>query len=296
VTAEPARTDPLPDLPSDPGAGPQLHRVRAGEITVTVEEYGSQHRTGEAVVFLPALGVPLSYYRRFLETWAARGRQVLGVELRGGPQSPIPDLRRDSFGYRQLIQADLPAVLQLEALAGRPVVLVGHSLGGHLALLATASGSVRPAAVVTVATGTSSPASQHSRGGRFRRRASVRFIRTVIGVLGYWPGHRLGFGGRQPKGVMADWAYEARHGHYRVAGDPTDYRTALAALAAPTLLLGFEGDPMVPPRAMTHLAERLPVQVERVMLTGEQARDHFLWARRAPELVIDEVEGWLANR
>jgi predicted alpha/beta hydrolase len=124
---------------------------------------------------------------------------------------------------------------------------------------------------------------------------SIRSVRTVIGVLGYWPGHRMGFGGRQPKGLMTDWAYEGRHGRYRLAGDPTDYEAALATMDAPTLLIDLEGDPLVPPRAVAHLADRLPGHVERRTLTGDQAHDHFLWARRSPDLVVDEVEDWLGR-
>jgi predicted alpha/beta hydrolase len=276
---------------------PVVHRVGSAGAVVAVEEYGRQHRgTGTTVVFLPALGVPLSYYRRLLEHWAGRERHVLGVELRGGPQSPVADLRRESFGYSHLVKDDLPAVFALDAIsAADTVVLIGHSLGGQLALLSTASGTVRPSAVVTVATGTSSPASQHTRWGRVRRRVSIRTVRTVIGVLGYWPGHRLGFGGLQPKGLMTDWAYEGRHGRYRLADDGTDYEAALARLGPPALLLDLEGDQLVPPRAVTHLADRLPAHVERRTLTGDRARDHFVWARRSPELVVDEVEDWLAR-
>jgi predicted alpha/beta hydrolase len=280
----------------EPIENPQVHRVASDGLTLTVEEYGRQHRDGGAasVVFLPALGVPLSYYRRFLERWADQGRHVLGVELRGGPQSPVANLRRASFGYSHLLRADLPAVFGLDAIASAgKVVLAGHSLGGHLALLAAASGSVQPAAVVMLATGTSSPASQHTRLGRFRRWFGVRFIAATSRVLGYWPGHRLGFGGRQPKGLMTDWAYEGRHGQYRVAGDPTDYEAALAALTLPTLLISFDGDRLSPPRAVSHLANRLPGHVEHQMLSGDQVSDHFSWARRNPEFIIGEVETWL---
>ena len=303
MTAEPAKSetrhsDSVADetVSGAPGESPGRHLITSGAVTVTVEEYGRAHRGAgrTSVVFLPALGVPLSYYGKFLEGWAAQGRHVLGVEHRGGPQSPVANLRRESFGYADLIKTDLPAVFALDAIAGAgPVALVGHSLGGHLALLSAASGSVQPAAVVTIATGTSSPASQHTRVGRFRRWVGVRFIETTSRVLGYWPGHRLGFGGRQPKGLMTDWAYEGRHGRYRVAGDATDYEAALAVLAAPTLMISLEDDPLSPPRAVTHLAGRLPVHVEHRMLTGDQAQDHFAWARRNPDFVIGEVESWL---
>jgi predicted alpha/beta hydrolase len=277
---------------------PWAHRVTSGGVVLAVEEYGRQHQNAgtTSVVFLPALGVALSYYRPLLEGWAGRGRHVLGVELRGGPQSPVANLRRQSFGYSQLINDDLPAVFELDAIAAAAkVVLVGHSLGGHLALLSAASGAVQPAAVVAIGTGTASPASQTNPLGRLRRRTGVRFVRTTIGVLGYWPGHRMGFGGRQPKGLMADWAFEATHGRYRLAGDPTDYEAALATLGPPTLLIGLEADSMIPPAAVAYLASRLPTEVEHRMLTGDHARDHFLWARRSPELMIDEIENWLGR-
>lgn len=274
---------------------PRLHPVSPADgVTLTLEEYG---RPGAAasIVFLPALGVPLAYYRKLFAAWAARGRHVVGVELRGMPLSPVPDLRRDSFGYAHLVREDLPAVFAGPAVsAADRVVLAGHSLGGQLALLSGATGSVRPDAVVTLGTGTSSPAARRSRLGRARRAAGVRFVGAVTCSLGYWPGHRLGFAGRQPRTLMADWGYEARFGRYRLRGDRTDYEAALATLKVPALLVGIAGDRMITSAAVDHLAGRLPGHVERTRI--EAVPDHFLWARRAPEKVIDGVETWLAGR
>ena len=112
--------------------------------------------------------------------------------------------------------------------------------------------------------------------------------------LGYWPGHRLGFAGRQPRALMSDWGYEARHGRYRLRGDHTDYEAALGKLAVPTLLVDIAGDQMIPRAAVDHLAARLPADIDRV--TVDAVPDHFLWARRTPEKVITRVESWLAAR
>lgn len=272
-----------------------MHPVHSSDgLTLTVEEYGTPGAAA-SVVFLPALGVPVAYYRPTFETWAARGRHVVGVELRGMPRSPVADLRRDSFGYARLVREDLPAVFAGPAVAAADrVVLVGHSLGGQLALLSGAAGTVRPDAVVTLATGTSSAAAHRSRLGRIRRAAGVRLVGAVTYALGYWPGHRLGFAGRQPRHLMFDWGYEARYGRYRLAGDPTDYEAALRDLAVPALLVHIAGDRMVPQAAVDHLAGRLPDHVDRK--TIDAVPDHLLWARRSPEKVIAGVENWLAAR
>ncbi len=281
---------------------PTVHQVVSGDVTLTVQEYGERFRgTGAAtVVFLPAMGVPLAYYRPMFEHWAERKRPVLGLELRGMPQSPVAGFPRTPFGYRHLIRDDLPAVFELEPIAAADdVVLVGHSLGGHLSLLAAAAGTVRVRALVTIGTGTSSAASQLSRSGRLVRRAQLGAVRAVIRVLGYWPGHRLGFGGRQPRMMMADWAFEGRHGRYRLTGDPTDFEAALAGLELPKLLLALDGDQYVPARAVEHLTARLAggpgPTAERTVSRPGGRLDHFSWARRTPELVIDEVETWLAE-
>jgi len=275
-------------------AEPRVHRADSSGVRLTVEEHG-RPGPGRALLFLPALGVPLSYYRPLFEHWTARGRHLFGVEWRGMPQSPVASLRREPFGYSHLVRHDLPAVHRLDAVASAgELVLVGHSLGGHVALLSTAAGLVAPSAVVTIATGTSSGASQASHWGRVRRRIGTQFVRTASDVLGYWPGHRLGFGGRQPKPMMHDFAYEARHGRYRLTGDPTDYEAALATLDQPALLLALAGDPLMPLLGVDHLAGRLPTHVHRAGVDTGLAGDHFAWARKAPEPVVSTIETWLA--
>ena len=274
---------------------PRVHPVPSADgVTLTVEEWGTPGPAA-SVVFLPALGVPVAYYRALFTAWAAAGRHVVGVELRGMPQSPVADLRRDTFGYAHLVREDLPAVFTDPAVAGAErVVLAGHSLGGQLALLSGAAGTVRPDAVVTLGTGTSSPYARRGRLARAQRAAGVHFVGAVTCSLGYWPGHRLGFAGRQPRTLMNDWGYEAKHGRYRLRGDRTDYETALGRLAVPALLVDIAGDRMIPRRAVDHLAARLPEGVGRA--TVDATPDHFRWARRTPEKVIAAVEEWLTTR
>ena len=169
------------------------------------------------MLFLPALGVPISYYRPFLELWAAAGYRVFGLELRGMPHSSITNVRSTDFGYHHSLAFDIPAAL--DALPGPPAVLAGHSLGGQLALLfaathpelTTASGRDCERVVV----------SRHRwQAGADAASVAVRPppLPLIVRTLGYFPGHRLGFGGRQPSSVMRDWSSRGANRAVRARG------------------------------------------------------------------------------
>lgn len=281
-------------------------RVPSAGAFLAVQHYGPAHDQpgdqpgdgSEPILFLPALGVPLGYYRPLFDSWAARGRHVFGAETRGMPLSPV-DGRSSRTGYGVLVNDDIPAlVAAVGERVSVPVVVVGHSLGGQVALLCAAADRITPTAVVAIASGSSSPLTVPTTRGRLRRRFEILIVRAAVRVLGYWPGHRLGFGGRQTGELMTDWAHEARFGGYRLAGDPTDYEGALGSLTVPALLVGIAGDDMITPRAMGHLVDRLPSTADTVLVpeSPEHAHGHFAWARRDPEAVIAPVEAWLTGR
>jgi predicted alpha/beta hydrolase len=251
----------------------------------------------DTIVFLPALGVPLSYYAPLFDVWTAAGHRVVGVEHRGQPMSPITGIRRGRFGYSDMIRRDLPAVFtRPEIRHASRVALVGHSMGGALALLSAAAGTVAPHAVVTIATGTSRCSAEFGIQRRVQRYLGIRTVRTITRALGYWPGHRFGFAGRQPSTVMRDWAYEATHGRFRLHRDPFDYEAALARLSTPRLMLGIDGDRLINPRAVALLAGRAAGAARlQIRVAGDVRVDHFSWARRAPADVAAPISRWLTE-
>ena len=282
-------------------AEPITDRVisRDGAI-LGIEQHGSEHRAAAAasILFIPALGVPIGYYRGMLSAWAARGRHIVAVELRGMPQSPVTNIRKQRFGYATIIHDDLPAIAASGAFQrSAPIAVVGHSLGGQLALLAAATRTIDASAVVTIASGTSSPASQQTRSGRIKRRSQVQMIKAVSATLGYWPGDRLGFGGRQPKTLMHDWCYEGIHGTYRSFAD-TEYEEALAQLPVPALAISLDGDQTIPLLAAEHLFHRLPAHTEHQHITSRNPNgfDHIRWARHEYQPIIDATERWITNQ
>ena len=278
---------------------PETLSLKADDgASIDLHEFGGPQQGEQlaSLLFLPALGVPVSYYGPLLKRWSAQ-RHVVAMDFRRANGSRA-ELRTAESGYSTLIRSDLRAALASEALRGRRVVLVGHSLGGQLALLAAAAGVGDPEAVVVIAAGTSSVAAQTTVVGRAKRAAGITVVRVVLRTLGYWPGNRFGFGGRQPGSLMRDWATEARSGRYRLHGDDFDYEAALGSLAPPALLVGVTGDRIVTAAAIDQLRSRLPETTTRIELTpgDAAASDHFLWARKSPELVIDAVESWLDER
>ncbi|WP_369214580.1 alpha/beta hydrolase family protein [Streptomyces flavofungini] len=253
-----------------------------------------------AVLILPAMGTPARFYRRFAHRLHEEGLTVLTTDLRGQgeatPRATDPDAL--GHGYRELVEEDLPAVLAAvrAELGPEPQLhLLGHSLGGQLALLYAASGH-GPAVdgVILVASG-----SVHFRAyGPLRGPALLLGELLVAGVstlLGRWPGSRLGFGGDQPRGVMRDWARQGRTGRYAPKGSTLDYEAALAGLGLPVLAVSVEHDTFAPGAALDHLLGKVPrARLTRRHYTAQEAGarlDHFAWARAGGGLA-KQVAAW----
>ncbi|WP_161972352.1 alpha/beta fold hydrolase [Glaciihabitans arcticus] len=263
-----------------------------GASTV-VEVYGN---SGPSVLFLPGLGVPISYFAPFLTEWADRGFTIYALELRGMPLSSTTDIRSNEFGYAHALEFDIPAAIAQTDIAV-PFILAGHSLGGQLALLYTGRGTSEVAAVISIASGSSHASALKSSRLRIRRRAQVGTIGIIARTLGYHPGDRLGFGGRQPRRMIEDWAHEARTGRFRLAGSTFDDEGGIATITQPVLMLTLEGDRLISPEASGLLAARaVAAEVTKLHLTDERPFDHFRWARKQPAQVAGAVTIWLGQQ
>jgi len=279
------------------------HRITAADGTSTVvDEYGAATDARAAVFFLPALGVPIGYYRPLFEKAEARGIHVFGIEFRGRPRSSTTDLRRHDWGYATLMEQDLTAALAQTPLADvERMTVVGHSLGGLLALSATGAGILAPDRIVTAASGAAHYTTRDGFLPRLQRRLITPTAIAITRALGYFPGDKLGFGDRQPRTMIGDWHREARTGRFEFAGTATDYEEALQHVTAPVLQLSFEGDRLVSPRAVDMLAARVgPVAPDRIHLTADVNAgapwDHVRWPRQNADVVLDVMQGWVRSQ
>jgi len=259
--------------------------------------------TGAPVVlFMPAMGVRADYYGDFARSLQQAGLSAIVQELRGTGSSSVRAARGSDYGYRELIELDWPAAID-HARKRHPnskLVMMGHSLGGQITCLhqARTQAEQRADAIVMVAC-----CSAHHGGYAFPRslgiRAGTELAHVVASTLGFFPGDRLGFGGRQGRRIIADWAREARLGRYAVEGDDSDYRTLLSALETPALSVSFEGDGLAPRRTVDALCARLaPGAVERWHLDAAELAlqhiDHFRWVRGGDALA-PRLAAWIGQ-
>lgn len=124
---------------------------------------------GDPIVFVHGLGTSAATWSACMDLLADRF-EVVAVDLLGHGDSPVPD---DPAEYtRDRALADLDDVLaDVTVDGGRAPVLVGHSLGGYLALAhaATRPGAVRGVVVLNTGPGFRDPAKREAWNERSKR-------------------------------------------------------------------------------------------------------------------------------
>jgi predicted alpha/beta hydrolase len=250
--------------------------------------------------WLPALGVGIGPNESFADALAERGIAVALHEWRGLGQSDRRAARRCDWGYRELLEVDIPAGLDAvqAELAGLPRWMGGHSLGGQLALIHAARQASQYEGAMLVATG-----QPHWRGFDGARAAMVlAFASAIPGITalaGYFPGSRLRFAGREAAGLMCDWAGTALRGDYRVRSYGGELDTALAGYRGRVLALRMREDWLAPKRSLDRLRELTPEAAWQVAELGRESfatrrPDHFGWLRE-PGSVVEQLCAWRSD-
>jgi predicted alpha/beta hydrolase len=256
------------------------------------------------LLLLPAMGVEARFYDPFVrELERACGATVLTLDLPGQGRSPLRASAGHDYGYREVVEGFIPQAVRSAAAdhPGRPLILVGHSLGGQLGVLASAQLAGLLHGLVLIAAGTAHWRAW-PRKSRWRAAFTVHAIRIAAALLPWYPGERLGFGGNQSRRFMRDWAFNAVGGRYRLEGStrsPGDLERALEAVRLPVLALSLHGDALAPAEALAELLAKVPnAQISHETLDGVATdtpwRRHFSWARK-PVGVHERLARWLAR-
>lgn len=256
---------------------------RAEGTAFTLGLYRGADPSAPVFVIQPAMGMQARYYRLLAEAMRDAGLNVVVGELRGHEASAgrIPGGDYD-FGYADMID-DLGDTVDVagKAFPEAPIYLLGHSLGGQLALMYAASRPGRLAGVALVASST-----VHWREYPLGFLPVSQAFAVIAQIVGYFPGKHVRFAGREARTTIRDWSRIARTGRFPVADD------RLPDVDIPVLAVSIEGDTLAPHRAVDALAAKVPnAALTRERLSAD-GLDHNRWARR-PETVVPLLLQWL---
>ena len=262
----------------------------ASKITVFTGAHGP---SAPVLICMPAMGVAAKYYEPLAGAILHEGWSFATADLRGNGLSTLRVRRGISFGYREMVGFDWPAVVGKvrELFPGAPVYLLGHSLGGQLSALYLAANPGTALGLILVAA-----PSVHFRGWDFPLGLCVlagsQAACITATLLGYFPGRKIGFGGTEAKGMICDWARQARTGRYEPAGSGLEFEKMLGEMETPVLAFSFEGDFLSPERAVANLLAKMRrAQITHVHLAGDEL-DHFRWVKN-PDSLVEKIREWL---
>jgi predicted alpha/beta hydrolase len=247
------------------------------------------------VLVVPAMGIVATYYDPLAHGLSHAGFPVVVCDLRGHGGSTPAVSRASRFGQQEMVAVDLPAAVAAarREFPDRPVVLLGHSIGGQLGVAYLGRPEADVDGLALIASGT-----PHHRVYSRRRGLRVLLGTQAAALLGtawgYFPGHRVGFGGRESSGVITDWARFARTGRFRPDGADLDYERAMSTVDIPVLAVSVEGDLMHTAAAMAELAGKLgSTRVTHLRYTAADAGqklDRYRWVR-----VPGPLPSWLKS-
>ncbi|MDC0709678.1 alpha/beta fold hydrolase [Stigmatella sp. ncwal1] len=263
-----------------------------GGGSIRVLEGGS----GPPVVLLHGRGHASPMWFSYL-TVLARGRKVLAVDLPGFGLSSFPEmrLRRGEDGVRFFTE---PVEELLQVLAPGPLALVGHSLGGLVALELALRGKVPVERLVLIdamglGPGMTPQARLFFRAGpeRLARTLGAPLFERLIPPPETPLGRRLGMLGYELLAVPEGRAQATRAFNtlVPVVGGVFHRREQLASLSQPVLLVWGEREETLPVSEAVEAAKRIrEVRLLRVMA------GHSPHLER-PEVVLPALKAFLGD-
>lgn len=248
------------------------------------------------VLWLPALGVPARHYLPWAESLADHGIASALHEWRGAGSSSLRASRRQDWGYRELLEFDIPASLAAarEAHSGLRWIVAGHSIGGQFASMFAAINPHAIDGVAFVASG-----SPYWRTFPPRQRYLLRLlppaVRSIVALAGYYPGRRIGFAGSEARTLMREWAASSR-GRYANYIEGVDTEADMASFHGPLLCVHLSEDRLCPQASAEWLLAKFPrAAISRIRLEPADfpagAAGHFSWLKE-PGPVARRLRHW----
>jgi predicted alpha/beta hydrolase len=269
----------VPITSADPVESDSILIASAEGVTLPAVLYGDADSAQAAVVVNSALGVPHAFYRTFASFLVRQGYCVLCYDYQHNAVQNVASLRGSRVRVTDWAQRDFAAAVRYlrTEVPGRPLICIGHSIGGQLPGLA--GDAVGIDALIGVC---SQSGEWRLWSGAARRRAWLQFhliVPLFTAALGYFPGQRHGLC-NMPRGVAWQWAHWCRLRGY--ATHPrAGHATGFSALRSPALFISTYDDQALAPREAVDALGALYLNAPRERLhigaadVGGRAVGHF---------------------
>lgn len=269
----------------------ELGTRTADGVTLRIDRVPAKGERRGAVVCLHAMMTDGRYFgaRRDVPSFAAvmadNGVEVYVADFRGHGHSVPPHAGVDDWTFDDLVEHDMPAIIQLvseaSGLAPDQLAILGHSLGGLAACAALGTGRIPSPRILLLA------ATSVWLGETAPRRALMAAYRGVTTLFGRAPIKAIRAGHADESagyvGQLTSWSMQGRWTSLR----GIDYMVALETIETPTFAFCGAGDWMCRPSDAEQIASRIrtcePLRVVGKLHGDRFDPDHFQLFTR-PEL------------
>ncbi len=256
----------------------------------------------QPVVFIfPAMGVPAKKYNMFAESLTEKNMNVAYADLRGVGESSIRVKNKQDFGYKDILETELPEILQTikQHFPDNPLFVAGHSLGGQLLTLFSANSKIKLDGLILLASGSNFFKAWPGFMG-FQLYCFYNLAAIMVKVLGYFPGHKLGFGGTEAKSLILDWVHSGKTSFYKPKNTDVNYENKMSVYTQNVLAINFKDDIYSPMLSTKTLYSKYSndSNIEHIEYIGTdlglEKADHFNWMKNS-ETVSNKIALWISQ-
>lgn len=243
---------------------------------------------GEPIVLIaPAMAIGSGYYQPLVAEFERQGWYARALRRRGFEKGQPRASRHEDWTYRDEIEDIACSVAAARAeKPERPVLLLGHSLGGQL--VARHELTRRPVDGAITVAGAIPQYRHFSYGGLPLAAMAALIVPATTAAFGYLP--KPAFGGPGARTFMREWAHMVLTGRPPFPNDKP--------IPTPSLVISFDNDRLSPMSAVDDFAGQLftTASVTRWHHTGDEVvsgatNDHIGWVR-TPATVVDHIVNW----
>ena len=226
-------------------------------------------------ILLPAIGVPIKKYEKLIMGLKNNGYSVIYADYPCCGEN-IPQISKEhDYDYAALLQYFIPNLI--ESCDTQDFVLLGHSLGGHLASLYALKNNTP---IVVIASG-----NIHYKNwnltGRAKILSAVLLFKALTKAYGFFPGYKIGFGYREAKSLMNNWCHTVLTGNYSFSG------IELRKNAIKGLFINIKDDQFSPLKSTKKLADMFHHHVlEQIELPPHlKGNRHSIWLKNPDQII-----------